>query len=60
MVVAKGPKNRKFKLPVPGKAGLRRQLDERAAREDLNALKAMWAFSDPELRNLLQSGVRVV
>jgi hypothetical protein len=50
MMVAKGPKNRMFKLPMHGKAGLRRQLDERAAREDLSALKAMWAFSDPEIR----------
>jgi hypothetical protein len=32
-------------------AGRHRQLAERAAREDMSALKAMWACSDPEIRN---------
>jgi hypothetical protein len=31
-------------------AGRHRQLAERAAREDLSALKAIWAYSDPKIR----------
>jgi hypothetical protein len=51
MEPAEEPKNRKGKLLITqSKAGRHSQLAERAAREDLNALKALWACSDPKIR----------
>jgi hypothetical protein len=52
MLAAEEPKKSEGEAPdKQSEAGRHRQLAERAAREDLSALKAMWACSDPEIRN---------
>jgi hypothetical protein len=56
IVAVEEPKKRKGKLLISRaklghKLGHHRQLAERAAREDLGALKAMWACSAPEIRS---------
>jgi hypothetical protein len=49
-----GGRAKKSEGEAPNKqseAGCHMQLAERTARDDLSALRAMWACSDPEIRN---------